>query len=76
MHLNIHLERLTVYLQNDEEKRVLIAFLKSLDYKYQVEPDLLPAAIIQELHNRKADFIAGKTSSRPWNDIKLSYDKS
>jgi hypothetical protein len=70
------METFTVYPQNEEEKRVLIAFLKSLDYKYQVEPDLLSTAFIQELNNRKADFLAGKTSSRPWKDIKLSYDKS
>lgn len=70
------METLTVYPQNEEEKRVLIAFLTSLNYKYQFEPYMLSEAFIKELTNRRADFIAGKTTSRPWKDIKLSYDKN
>ena len=29
---------------------------------------------IQEMIKRKADFLAGKTSSRPWSEVKKTYE--
>ena len=71
------METLKIELQNDQEKKVLLAFLDSLSYKYSSDTDTygLSDAQIRELVKRKADFIAGKTTSRPWDEIKKKYEK-
>jgi len=70
------METLTIEIQNDQEKKVLIAFLDSLNYNYRNESDdyTLTDSEIQEMIRRKTDFLAGKTTSRPWNEIKKRYE--
>jgi hypothetical protein len=55
---------------------VLLAFLDSLNYQYRTDSDdyVLTDEQVQEMLNRKADFLAGKTTSRPWSEIKRKYE--
>jgi hypothetical protein len=70
------METLKIDIQNDQEKKVLLAFLDSLSYHYRTESDdyALTDEEVKELVNRKADFLAGKTTSRPWSQIKQKYE--
>ncbi|MCR8560607.1 addiction module protein [Mucilaginibacter sp. BJC16-A38] len=70
------METLKIDIQSDQEKKVLIAFLDSLSYHYRSESDdyILTDDQVKEMVRRKADFLAGKTTSRPWNEIKTRYE--
>lgn len=70
------METLKIDIQNDQEKKVLLAFLDSLSYHYRSDSDdyILSDEQVQEMVKRKADFLAGKTTSRPWDDIKKKYE--
>ncbi len=71
------METLKIDLQNDQEKKVLLAFLDSLSYQYRTENDeyVLTDDEVKEMLKRKADFQAGKTTSRPWSEIKKKYEE-
>ncbi|WPV00937.1 addiction module protein [Mucilaginibacter sp. cycad4] len=66
------METLRVDIQNEQEKRVLLAFLDSLDYNYRIdnESDAVLEQQAKDLEQRKADFLAGKTTSLPWSETK------
>ncbi|HTI61359.1 hypothetical protein [Mucilaginibacter sp.] len=70
------METLKIDIQNDQEKKVLLAFLDSLSYQYRTENDdyTLSDADVQEMIKRKGDFLSGKTTSRPWSQIKQDYN--
>jgi hypothetical protein len=70
------METLKIDIQNDQEKKVLLAFLDSLSYHYRSDSDdyVLNDDEVQEMLKRKADFQAGKTTSRPWSQIKQKYE--
>ena len=70
------METLKIELQNDQEKKVLLAFLDSLSYHYRTESDdyILTDEQVKKMVERKADFLAGKTTSRPWTEIKQRYE--
>lgn len=70
------METLKIDVQNEQEKKVLLAFLDSLSYHYRSDSDdyILSDEQIKELVKRKADFLAGKTTSRPWSEIKQRYE--
>ena len=70
------METLKIDIQNDQEKKVLIDFLDSLNYPYRSENDdyILTDAEIQEMIRRKTDFLDGKITSRPWKEIKQKYE--
>jgi len=70
------MDTLKIDIQNDQEKKVLLAFLDSLNYQYRTESDnyILTDDQIKKLVDRKADLLAGKTTSRPWNEIKQRYE--
>jgi len=72
----LYMETLKIDIQNDQEKKVLLAFLDSLSYQYRTESDnyTLTDDQIKKLVDRKADLLAGKTTSRPWNEIKQRYE--
>ena len=71
----VMMETLKIDIQNDQEKKVLLAFLDSLSYHYRTENDdyVLSDADVQEMLKRKADYLSGKITSRPWNEIKKDY---
>ena len=70
------METLKIDIQNDQEKKVLLAFLDSLSYQYRTESDdyTLTDDQIKKMVDRKAALLAGKTTSRPWNEIKQRYE--
>jgi putative addiction module component (TIGR02574 family) len=65
-----------VNLRNSEEEKVLIAFLNSLEYDYQSnEPDFdLTNEQQKEILRREKAFAEGKTTSRPWDEIKKELE--
>jgi len=70
------METLRVDIQNEQEKKVLVAFLDSLSYHYTSDTDdfMLSDDEVKKMVERKANFLAGKTTSRPWNEIKQRYE--
>ena len=62
------METLKVDIQNDEQKKVLIAFLNGLKYEYQIDgaPEIVAEPAV-DLEQRRADLLSGKTSSLPWS---------
>jgi hypothetical protein len=74
--LNLCMETLKIDIQDDQEKRVLLAFLDSLSYHYRTESDdyVLTDEQVKEMVKRKTDFLAGKTTSRSWSEIKKKYE--
>lgn len=70
------METLKIDIQNDQEKKVLLAFLDSLSYHYRSDTDdyVLSDDQIKEMIKRKEDFLAGKTTSRSWSEIKQRYE--
>lgn len=70
------METLKIDIQNDGEKKVLLAFLDSLNYQYRTDSDdyILSNEEVKEMLKRKADFLSGNTSSRTWSEIKKSYE--
>ena len=67
---------LTVNTYNEQEKKVLIAFLRSLNYDY-TDPDdsqyQLTTAQKTEILRRDKEFEAGETTARRWNDIEKEF---
>lgn len=70
------METLKIDIQNEQEKKVLLAFLDSLHYQYRTDSDdyILNDAEIAEMLKRKEDYISGKIASKPWNEIKKRYE--
>jgi len=69
------METLTIDIQNEQEKKVLLAFLDSLNYQYHTDDDYqLTDDQEKEMVKRKEDFLAGKTTSRPWSEIRRKYE--
>ncbi|MGF7039515.1 hypothetical protein [Mucilaginibacter lappiensis] len=65
------METLRVDIQNDQEKKVLLAFLDSLNYQYSIDKDIdVTTPPLKDLDERKADLLSGKTSSLPWDEGK------
>ena len=63
----IPMETITVDIQNNDEKKVLLAFLNCLNYHYIIDNDdyLILCDELDKLTKRKNDFLAGQTTSRP-----------
>jgi len=70
------METLKIDIQNEQEKKVLLAFLDSLHYQYRTDSDdyILNDGEIAEMLQRKEDYIAGNITSKPWNEIKKRYE--
>ncbi len=67
---------LTIELQSEQEKKVLLAFLDSLHYQYRTETDdyVLNDDEVKEMLKRKDDYLSGKVTTRPWSEIKKRYE--
>ncbi|PRY00207.1 hypothetical protein CLV24_1574 [Pontibacter ummariensis] len=65
---------LTFNFHNEQEEKVLLAFLDSLKYDYRRvdEPEdfRLSEEEVKGLLQTKRDFVEGRTTARPWEDIK------
>lgn len=70
------METLKIDVQNEQEKKVLLAFLDSLHYQYRTENDAfaLTDEDIQEIIKRKDDYLSGNTTAKPWSEIKKRYE--
>jgi len=70
------MEVLKIDIQNEQEKKVLLAFLDSLNYQYRGDSDdyVLNDAEMKEMLKRKEDYLAGNTTSKPWSEIKKRYE--
>jgi hypothetical protein len=68
------MKTLSFNFHNEQEEKVLLAFLDSLKYDYQQVDEgdsfVLSEADVKDLLQTKKDFIDGKTTARPWEDIK------
>jgi hypothetical protein len=68
------MKTLTFNFHNEQEEKVLLAFLDSLQYDYRPveEQETFPFSPeeIKSLLQTKQDFLDGKTSARPWEEIK------
>ena len=65
-----------VNLRNEEEEKVLYAFLNSLHYDYQTT---LPEVTLsneqeKEILKREKSFLEGTTSARSWDNIKKDLE--
>jgi hypothetical protein len=71
------METITVDIQNEEEKKVLLAFLDSLNYRYSIDNNdyVIPDKELNKMTERRNDFLTGKTTSRPWSEIRKQYPK-
>jgi len=65
-----------VNFRNEEEEKVLLAFLNSLQYNYETTPEISLLTLEQEKEILRRDkaFAEGKTSARPWDEIKKELD--
>jgi len=68
---------LTVDINNEQEERVLLAFLNSLKYKYktEVQPEALTEAQQNEILLRERDFESGKIKAEPWEQVRKRFIK-
>ena len=68
------MKTLTFNFHNEQEEKVLLAFLDSLQYDYRPveEQETFPFSPeeIKSLLQTKQDFLDGKTFARPWEEIK------
>ena len=67
---------LTVNTYNEQEKKVLVAFLRSLNYDYsdrEDSPHQLTGAQKAEILRRDEAFEAGEITSRNWEDIEKEF---
>jgi putative addiction module component (TIGR02574 family) len=54
----------------EQEEKVLLAFLESLQYDYHADDAIvLTEAQKKEILRRDKDFAEGKTTARPWDDV-------
>lgn len=67
------METLKVEIQNEEEKKVLLAFLDSLNYRYSTRKGKTIANEQEEIEfkKRKRALFEGRTTSLPWNETQM-----
>jgi len=69
---------LTVNTYNEREKKVLVAFLRSLNYDYvdgeSEETFSLTDVQKKEILRRDRAYEAGETSARTWDEIKADFE--
>ena len=68
---------ISVNPHNEQEEKVLLAFLESLKYDYQTDDDksFLTDDQQKEISARDKDLTEGKITARDWNDIKKEMDR-
>ena len=71
---------LTFNFHNEQEEKVLLAFLNSLKYDYRCvdeqETFQLSDEEVKGLLQTKRDFLEGRTTARPWEDIKRDLKRA
>jgi len=65
---------LTVDINNEQEERILLAFLNSLKYNYHTNnDDELSKKQQEEILKREKDFSDGKTKAISWEEASEKY---
>ena len=66
---------LLVNINNEQEERILLAFLDSHKYNYVTgaQPDEVLESQKEEILRREMDFAAGKIKSEPWTEVKKRF---
>ena len=66
-----------INLRNEEEEKVLFAFLNRLQYDYQTTPEDIRLTPEQEneIIRRDQAFIDGKSSARDWDEIRKDLER-
>ena len=66
---------LIVDINSEQEKRILLAFLNSLNYNYHTDESVIDLSEEQqaEILKRDQDFTNGKIKSFLWEDISKNY---
>ena len=66
---------LTVNIDNEQEERVLLAFLNTLKYNYSTtaQPDDITDIQKEEILRREADFKSGKIKSESWVEVRKRF---
>ena len=66
---------LTVNINDEQEERVLLAFLNSLKYNYhtEVKPEELSDFQKEEVLRREADFNAGRITAESWEEVRKRF---
>jgi putative addiction module component (TIGR02574 family) len=69
---------ISVNTQNEQEEKVLIAFLESLNYDYQTEDEedvFLTDEQKAEILRRDNELREGKVTARDWSEIKAEMER-
>jgi len=68
---------LLVNIKNEQEERVLLAFLDSHQYNYitGAQPNEILELQKEEILRRELDFASGKIKSEPWSEVKKRFIK-
>lgn len=66
-----------VNTHNEQEEKVLLAFLNSLNYDYQTNNEIAPVSteLQQEVLERDHKFTEGHTTSKSWAEIKNNLSR-
>ncbi|MEO6524761.1 MAG: addiction module protein [Mucilaginibacter sp.] len=59
---------------NEQEEKVLLAFLESLKYEYQTNDIEITTEQQKEILRRDKSFAEGKTTARNWEEIKKELE--
>jgi hypothetical protein len=68
---------LMININDEQQERVLLAFLNSLKYNYttEVQPNEISDAQKEEILKREIDFNSGKIKSEPWEEVRKRFLK-
>jgi hypothetical protein len=68
---------LLVNINNEQEERVLLAFLDSHKYNYVTgsQPDEILESQKEEILKRELEFASGKIKAEPWEEVRKRFIK-
>ena len=68
---------ISVNPHNEQEEKVLVAFLQSLSYDYEIgkEDVVLTGEQKTEILARNKDIVDGKATARNWSEIKAEMER-
>jgi hypothetical protein len=68
---------LLVNINNEQEERVLLAFLDSHKYNYVAgaQPDEILESQKEEIIKRELEFASGHIKAEPWEEVKKRFIK-
>ena len=66
---------LPVNINNEQEERVLLAFLDSHKYNYVTgaQPDEILESQKEDILKRELEFASGKIKAGPWEDVRSRF---